>query len=45
MSQKACICDDREVAMMKFMYGWRYCAYCGDHLQTKIQNSYKGEKK
>lgn len=39
MSNKksACICDDKSEATIKFMYGWRYCAFCGCHLETKIK--------
>jgi len=40
-----CICDDLKTASLKFMYGWRYCAFCGSHLDTKIKILYAGKYK
>jgi|AntAceMinimDraft_18_1070375.scaffolds.fasta_scaffold86183_2 hypothetical protein len=45
--KKDCICDDLLEANAKFMHGWRYCAYCGAFLETKIKTLYEriGEQK
>ena len=41
LNRKYCICDDKEIASAKFMHGWRYCAYCGVHLDTKLKVMFK----
>ena len=36
VEQDPCICGDKETMMLKFMYGWRYCAFCGKKIDDQI---------
>jgi len=40
INPKRCICDNRETMSLKFMYGWRYCAFCGANLEDKLKQAY-----